>query len=180
MLRRKILREVFVWLLWIIFAMALARFLNAFVIVNAHVLTGSMEPTIMAHHRVFGLRTSYIFSEPARGDIIVFESPLPEEYSEAFIKRVVGLPGDVLAIISGITHINGIPLPESYIKNGFQEYFGPIEIPENAVFVMGDNRRYSRDSREWGILPLDSILGRIYFDFSPLPNFIANYVYAVE
>ena len=175
---RKILKEIAVWGLWVSFAAFLAAFLNHHVLVNAHVMTGSMEGTIMAENRVFGLRTSYIFRTPGRGDIIVFESPMPHEFPEPFIKRIIALPGEEIAITNGIVHIDGIPLTESYVETVAKRDFAPVVVPEGHVFLMGDNRNYSRDSREWGTICKSSIIGRIYLDFSPMPRIIANYVYA--
>ena len=175
---KKILKEVTIWGVWIGFSAFLAIFLNHHVLVNAHVLTGSMEGTIMAENRVFGLRTSYIFRTPGRGDIVVFESPLPQEFPQPFIKRIIALPGEEISITNGIVHINGMPLAESYVDNGTKGDFAPVVVPEGHVFLMGDNRNYSRDSREWGTICKSSIIGRIYVDFSPSPRIIANYVYA--
>ena len=179
-MKKRVVKEFVIWLLWILFAFLLSRFLNAHVLVNAQVLTGSMESTIMASHRVFGFRTSYLFSEPARGDIIVFPSPIPDEYTTPFIKRIIGLGGEELMIVSGIVYINGARLNESYAEVNIPQDFGPVVIPYGQVFVMGDNRDFSRDSREWGAIDIGDIIGRIYLDFSPLPSFIANYTFQEE
>lgn len=177
---KKAIKEAAVWIICIVVAILFSKFLNTHVLVNAKVLTGSMESTIMTNHRVFGLRTPFLFTQPNRGDIIVFSSPLLEEYSDPFIKRIIALPSEQLSIISGVTYINGTALPESYIDINHQEYFETITVPYGKVFVMGDNRRHSRDSREWGAIEMESIIGRIYLDFSPLPTIIANYVYAQD
>ncbi|MCL2397400.1 MAG: signal peptidase I [Defluviitaleaceae bacterium] len=178
MLTKKILRETSVWAFWAAFGIALSLLLNSHVLVNAHVLTGSMEGTIMAQNRVFGLRTSYIFSQPSRGDIIVFHSPLPDEFPQPFIKRIIALPGEEIAITGGIVHIDGTPLTESYVQTTARRDFAPTTIPCGHVFVMGDNRNRSRDSREWGTICKTDIIGRIYVEFSPIPSIISNYVYA--
>ena len=176
-MRRRIGKEILSWAIWISLGIALAMFLNSRVLVNAHVLTGSMEGTIMASSRVFGLRTSFIFDTPHRGDIIVFDSPLPQEYAEPFIKRVIALPGEEIKVYGGIVHIDGQAILESYVDQEMQRDFEPFVVPEGAVFVMGDNRNHSRDSRDWGAVCKSTIIGRIYLDFSPLPAFIGGYSY---
>ena len=174
---KKIAKELMLWGIWLAIGLAVSLLLNNLVLVNAQVLTGSMEGTIMTQSRVFGLRTGFLTSPPARGDIIVFESPLPEEFTEPFIKRVIALPGEEIAITGGVVHINGRPLAESYVVEDIRQDFSPVIVPYGTLFVMGDNRNYSRDSRDWGAIPKDSIIGRIYLDFSPLPMIVANYRY---
>lgn len=176
MIIRKIAKELLIWAVWLALGIAASVFLNNHVLVNAQVLTGSMEGTIMTHNRVFGLRAGFV-DTLQRGDIIVFSSPLPDEFEEPFIKRIIALPGEEIAIIGGIVHINGQPLEESYVTQPMRQDFAPITVPYGALFVMGDNRNYSRDSRDWGTIPMDSIIGRIYLDFSPLPAMIGNYSY---
>jgi len=174
----KIARELIIWIIWLSISIGASLFLNSYVLVNAQVLTGSMEGTIMTQSRVFGLRTGFLGGTPNRGDIIVFASPLPDEFEEPFIKRVIALPGEEIAIMDGIVHINGRPLAESYVTQATQRDFAPMVVPYGSLFVMGDNRNYSRDSRDWGSIPKDSIIGRIYFDFSPLPTMVGNYRYS--
>ena len=177
-LLKKIARELMLWGVWLAIGVSASLFLNNHVLVNAQVLTGSMEGTIMTQSRVFGLRTDFLaFGPPGRGDIIVFESPIPEEFTEPFIKRIIALPGEEISIKGGVVHINGRPLAESYVTEAMRRDFAPIIVPYGSLFVMGDNRNYSRDSREWGAIPKDSIIGRIYLDFSPLPSMVGNYVY---
>ena len=147
--------------------------LNSFVLLNAQVVTGSMESTIMTHDRVVGLR---LFDDIGRGDIVVFHSPLPEQYAEPFIKRVIGLPGEEVAISSGVLFINGAPVFESYVRRAGRD-FAPFAVPEGHFFVMGDNRDVSRDSREWGPIAADNIIGKIHITFGPMPVNIASYIY---
>ena len=175
---KKIAKELMLWAVWLVIGLSVSLILNNHVLVNAQVLTGSMEGTIMTQSRVFGLRTGFLADGSLRrGDIIVFESPLPDEFAEPFIKRVIALPGEEIAIIGGIVHINGHPLAESYVTGPAQHDFAPTIVPYGALFVMGDNRNHSRDSRDWGVIPKDSIIGRIYLDFSPLPTMVGNYIY---
>ena len=177
---KKIAKELVLWGFWLAIGVGLSLLLNNYVLVNAHVLTGSMESTIMTQSRVFGLRAGFFPDEPRRGDIIVFESPLPDEFDEPFIKRIIALPGEEIAIIGGIVHIDGRPLPESYLPEDMQRDFDPITVPYGRLFVMGDNRNYSRDSRDWGPICKTSIIGRIHLDFSPLPTIISTYIYTFD
>jgi len=174
---RKIAKELLIWCICLAVGIGASLFLNNHVLVNAQVLTGSMEGTIMTQSRVFGLRAGLFTDSVGRGDIIVFASPIPDEFSEPFIKRIIALPGEEIAIIGGEVHINGQPLAESYVADAMRQDFAPVTVPEGSIFVMGDNRNYSRDSREWGAISKDSIIGRIYLDFSPLPAMVGNYNY---
>ena len=173
MRRTPAVKEIFIWAFWIGLAIMFSVFLNSYVLVNAQVITGSMEGTIMTRDRVFGLR---FFDTPQRGDIIVFESPLPQYFNDPFVKRVVGLPGEQIAIFSGVLHIDGVPLPESYASQSRRD-FAPIIVPDGHFFVMGDNRNFSRDSREWGPIAAESIIGKIHITFSPRPVIIASHTY---
>ena len=172
---KKIAREALVWLVWLAVGASLSFLLSNFVIVNAHVITASMENTIMTENRVVGLR--FLFGEPRRGCIIVFNSPLPDEFTEPFIKRVIGLPGEVVAVTDGVVYIDGMPLIESYVTSPMRRDFAPVTVPDNHLFVMGDNRNISRDSRHFGPIPRADVIARIYFGFSPAPEILANYTY---
>jgi len=159
----KFAKELVVWALWIGLSAAATLALNSFVLLNAQVVTGSMESTIMTHNRVFGLR---FFDDISRGDIVVFDSPLPAQFSEPFIKRVIGLPGEKVAVVDGVLYINDAPMPESYVSHAGRD-FAPIVVPYGHYFVMGDNRDFSRDSREWGAICEGSIIGKIHIIFAP-------------
>lgn len=105
----------------------------------------------------------YRFHDPERGDIIVFQYPLDK--SRDFVKRVVGLPGDKLSMDGETVYINGEPLTEPYaIYQGMSPYgkFGPITVPEGHLFMMGDNRNNSQDSRVWGPLDMNLIHGKAF------------------
>ena len=106
-------REVFGWILIIAVAIVAALLLNRFIIVNAQVTSGSMTKTINTWDRVLGLRVDYWFHGPQRGDVIFFRNP--DDESEIYVKRVIGLPGDTVEIKSGVTYINGKALEESYL-----------------------------------------------------------------
>ncbi len=113
-------------------------------------------------------RLAYLFHAPQRGDIVVFE--YPRDTSRDFIKRVIGLPGEMVEIRNGQVLIDGIPLEEPYLPGSARAQMGamaPVRVPDDAVFVMGDNRGNSSDSRTWGPLPLDKIVGQAWFIYWP-------------
>lgn len=157
------------WVKVIIIAFVIALFLNYVVVINSTVPSGSMEPTIMTGSRMIGLRLSYSFSEPERGDIIIFK--YPDDTSQNFVKRIIGLPGETVEIIDGVTYIDGVALEEDYLaETPYEEDFGPYVVPEGCYFVMGDNRNNSKDSRYWEntFVPEEYIIGKALFCYWPL------------
>ena len=163
-------KELFQWVLVIIGAVLLAFLIDTFVIVNAQIPSGSMENTIMTGDRVFGNRLAYKFSDPKRFDIIIFK--YPDDESQLFIKRIIGLPGETVEIHDGNIYINGSdsPLEDVDIKEPMEGSFGPYTVPEGCYFVMGDNRNNSRDSRYWEntFVSEDEILGKAVLRYWPL------------
>ena len=148
---KAIIKEILSWVKVIVLAFVAALLLNKFVIVNANVPTGSMESTIQPDDRLIGFRLSYLFSEPQRGDIVIFEYPVNPE--EIYIKRIIALPGETMEIKDAKVYINGseTPIPEPYLKEDWIiENDGLVlTIPEEHYFVMGDNRNDSLDGRYW-------------------------------
>ena len=138
-------------------AFIIAFIFTQYIIVNAEVPTGSMKNTIMEGDRLIGFRLSYLFSKPERGDVIIFK--YPDDESENFVKRVIGLPGEKVTIKDSKIYINDSkePLKETYLKedwyweNGSEESGGELvyQVPEDSYFVLGDNRNNSKDSRLW-------------------------------
>ncbi len=149
--KKEVIKEIFSWIRVIVFAFLVALVLNKFVIVNANVPTGSMESTILPGDRLIGFRLSYLFDEPKRGDIIIFEYPVNPE--EIYIKRIIGLPGETIEIKDAKVYIDesDTPLDETYLKEDWIiENDGlSLEIPQGYYFVMGDNRNNSLDGRYW-------------------------------
>ena len=143
-----------------------------FILINATIPTESMENTIMSGTRVMGLKCSYWFSEPERGDVIVFQAP--DEPDIPYVKRVIGLPGETVEIVDGITYIDGKVLEEEYLAEPMKGSFGPYVVPEGAYFMMGDNRNHSLDARYWQntYVYKDAILGKVYFSYWPKINWI--------
>lgn len=165
------LREALSWVFTFAAAIVLALILKNFVIINATVPTGSMENTIMPGDDLFGYRLAYQFSEPKRGDIVIFKYPDDEE--EKYVKRIIGLPGETVTIVNAKVYINGseTPLDEAYLKEEWVVATGPFEyeIPADSYFVMGDNRNDSWDARYWEntFVHKDKIIGKAEFIYFP-------------
>lgn len=145
--KSKMIREVIEWGGVFVTALICSLFINYCIIVNARVPSSSMETTIMTGDRVIGSRLSYAFSEPQRGDIVIFKYPDNEKV--LFIKRIIGAPGDVIEVTDGQVLRNGEAIQEDYLKVVTEGEFGPYEVPEGHYFMMGDNRNNSADSRYW-------------------------------
>lgn len=103
--------------------------------------------------------------EPVHGDVVAFT--YPNDPSLDLVKRVVGLPGDVIERDSGYVIRNGHKLPESYVVRRDQRSIGELTVPADSYYVLGDNRRRSTDSRDWGFVPSDHIIGRVWFSYWP-------------
>ena len=135
-----------------------------------------MEPTLRVADRVIANRLVYGFHEPRRGDIVVFEAPARVETAcgtggGAFIKRIVGLPGEKLSMRNGYVLIDGVSLVEPYLRAAYRgrESGDWARISGDSYFVLGDNRTMSCDSRRWGLVPRDNIIGRADVTYWP-PN----------
>lgn len=166
-------RELFQWVAAIVAAVLIALAIDNFVIVNAQIPSGSMENTIMTGDRVIGNRFAYSFSDPQRFDIIIFR--YPDDESQLFIKRIIGLPGETVEIRDGKIYLNGSdePLEDVQTKETMVGSFGSYTVPENSYFVMGDNRNDSKDSRYWTntFVTKDEILGKAIFRYWPISEF---------
>jgi signal peptidase I len=175
-------------------AIGLALLIQAFVVKPYQIPSPSMEPTLDVGQRVLVDRVSYRFSDPGIGDIVVFHppegavsdpqcgapqphgevcpQPTDEEADTNFIKRIVAGPGDRLSIKNGHPVVNGVMAEEDFI-NPCHEVGNPcdfpktITIPPNDYFMMGDNRDHSDDSRFWGPVPRDWIIGQAFFTYWP-------------
>ena len=134
-------KEILSWIKTIILAVLLAFVVDTVFIVNATVPTGSMENTIMAGDRILALRTSYWFSDPERGDVVVFEDPDDPTGKTLYVKRIIGVGGDTVEVQDGEVLVNGQVQDEPYIKEITEGDFGPYHVPEGCYFMMGDNRK---------------------------------------
>lgn len=157
----------------VLIALFIALLLRLFVAEPRFIPSNSMEPTLKVGDRLVVEKVSYRFHPPQRGDIVVFEPPeqlLQFGYrkQQVFIKRVIGLPGQRIAVISGRVWVNDQPLEEPYVAAAPTYQFPAVQVPPGTLFVMGDNRNNSNDSHVWGFLPMGNIVGRAWFRFYPL------------
>jgi len=188
---KKVLQNIWQWTYVIIIAVVVFYIINVFVFERAQVDGPSMLPTLRDGESLFEYKTGYLFNEPERGDIVVFEHNIgrfeskfmpidPEQ--ENYVKRVIGLPGETIDIVDGHVYINEKLLVEPYLSSSTvtdlaQQYNVvnqpevkiefPYTIPEGEYFVMGDNREYSLDSRSIGSVSKDRIRGKVLFVMFP-------------
>jgi len=176
------------WIVTIVGAVAIVLAIKAWVINPYRIPSSSMEPTLHCARpatgcearfsdRVLANRFVYHFTEPARGDVIVFETP-PEAKAKCgaggtFVKRIVGLPGEKVQVRvhrgAAFVYVDGRRLEEPYVEHDRRD-IGPAEsftVPGGSYFVMGDNRSQSCDSRVWGSVPRDNIIGKVFMTYWP-------------
>lgn len=148
-MNKNIIKEIISWILVFAVAFVVALFINKVLVFKVEVPTGSMIDTINIGDKVWSYRQAYLFGDPKRGDIIVF--PFPDNEEKDYIKRIIGLPGEVIeGREDGLVYVDGEPLEESsYVTDPINAPFGPFTVPENSYFMMGDNRLDSVDSRYW-------------------------------
>lgn len=172
-------RNTIEWLAVIVIAILLAVLIKTFVIQAFKIPSASMEPTLMPGDRVVVNKLSYRMHDVNRGDVIVFSrpprAPSGPEDPEQLIKRVIGLPGDTVTARDGQVYINDKRLVEPYLPKGTPTYDidNPVKIPEGQLWVMGDNRTNSGDSRVFGPIESSSIVGRAFFIIWPPGRFNA-------
>lgn len=152
----------------VVVAVLLALFIRTFVAEARFIPSGSMEPTLMIDDRLIVEKLTYDFLKPTRGQIIVFMPPPTAHSDQAFIKRLIGMPGDTIEIANGQVIINGVPQKEPYIAAPPDYYMPKTRVPQGNYFMMGDNRNNSQDSHIWGFLPRENIIGQAVFRFWPL------------
>lgn len=154
-------------------ALALALFIRLFIAEPRFIPSDSMVPTLQIGDRLVVEKVSYFVQSPVTGDIVVFDPPPQLQLygyapDKAFIKRIIGTPGDTVQVQNGVVYLNGQPLVEPYIAESPNYQLDPVSVPADQFFVMGDNRNNSNDSHVWGFLPQQNIIGRAVFRFFPL------------
>lgn len=161
------------WLISIIVAVALAFCIRTFIFEPYMVQGSSMYPTLVNNERLIVDKLSYFITDPKKGEIIVFR--YPKDQSRDFIKRVIAVGGDTIEMRDGKVFVNGVMLEENYIykddpKGSNMSNYKKTVVPEDHIFVLGDNRNNSEDSRfaDVDFVPLDLVKGRALFAFWPL------------
>ncbi len=150
-------------------ALILSLILKSYVVEARLIPSGSMLPTIQLQDRVLVNKFIYRFHPPQRRDIIVFEPPPNTGSNHDYIKRVIGLPGDIIEVRDGRVYVNKKPQDEPYILEPPRYQYGPVIVPDDALFVMGDNRNNSQDSHyftSW--LKIDKVKGKAFVRYWPL------------
>ncbi|MBM7701845.1 signal peptidase I [Metabacillus iocasae] len=171
--------ELWEWLKAIVIAVLLAAVIRYFLFAPIVVDGLSMMPTLHDQNRMIVNKLSYKIGEPERFDIVVFHATEDKDY----IKRIIGLPGDHIEYKDDVLYINGKPYDEPYLEQYKSEIIdgsltqdfkleditgGQAVVPENHIFVMGDNRRYSKDSRQIGFIEMDRVLGETNTVYWPI------------
>jgi len=171
-------RTIIEYVVLAVVAIAVALLIQAFLVKPYRIPSESMENTLLIGDRVLVDRISWRFSDPKRGDIVVFHPPFS---GPVLIKRIIGMPGDVISLSEGAVYINGKPLSEPYVRkvNGKPEpsepfsnglpwsLQQPFKVPAGSYFLMGDNRTDSGDSRDFGPIARDQFVGRAFARYWP-------------
>jgi signal peptidase I len=167
---RTALRAAWLWLVelgeTVLPAIVIAVLINLFLAQATRVYGSSMEPNLHTNQRLVVEKVSYHLHAPRRGDVVVIR--MPERGPELLIKRVIALAGETIEVRGGVVYIDGEPLEESYLPRKTTGTYGPTTIPEGNVFVMGDNRGASNDSRIFGPVPLDRVVGHAWVSYWPI------------
>ncbi len=161
MAKNKIAKEILEWALTIIIPVVAALLIHQYLFTFARVDGTSMLDTLHENNIMGVSRLHYRLNEPQRGEIITCN--YPGEGNKLFVKRIIGLPGETIEIREGTVYIDGEPIAETYLTRVDDQSMDPITLAKDEIFVMGDNRPISRDSRAVGPLTLDEIYGRVLF-----------------
>ncbi|SDB82121.1 signal peptidase I [Shouchella lonarensis] len=166
--------ELWSWLKVIMVALLLTFVIRTFIMTSTTVKGVSMEPTASTGDRIFVNQATYYFGEPERFDVIVFKASEDADY----IKRVIGLPGDIIRYEDDVLYVNDEAIPEPFLAEArasmvhgrlyTTDYVSHTVVPEGYVFVLGDNRRKSSDSRQLGFIDMNDIIGKAGLRFWPL------------
>ena len=167
-------KKLFEWVYTLGLAVLLSLFVRTYVAEARWVPTESMYPTIKIGDHLLVDKVSYKINSFQRGDVVVFKAPPATNRNEVMVKRLIGLPGDTIEIKNGVTYINNAILKEPYVTEKVYTDFEPFKIPEGSLFMMGDNRNNSYDSRSWGVVPADYVIGKAlvcYYPFNSIKLF---------
>lgn len=150
-----------------VLAVAIAVVLVVFFYQPVKVEGRSMMPSLVDQERIFINKFAYRFTPVARGDVIVFRCPT--DTSRSYIKRVIAMPGDRVAIVDGVVRVNGVPLDEPYVPTAFRDRrsMDEMRVPDEEYFVLGDHRNRSSDSRDFGVVDRHAIDGKAVFIYWP-------------
>ena len=173
--RRQRRRRVFVeWIVIVIAAVLVSFFMRTFAFQTFFIPSASMQPTLMIGDRIIVSKLSVDFGTIHRGDILVFKAPPAENCGEPvtdLVKRVIGLPGDHLTSKGNTIYVNGNPIDETWTHTEpLGQAIGNVTVKSNQYFMMGDNRDNSLDSRYWGFVPDQNIVGKAFFIWMNLGN----------
>lgn len=155
----------------VVTAAILAFGIRTFVAEARYIPSSSMEPTLQINDRLIIEKLSYHFQEPKQGDIVVFnptEALKQQNFTDAFIKRIIGTPGDKVEVRGGRVYLNDKLLTEDYIAERPLYDYGPAIVPSGHYLVLGDNRNNSYDSHYWGFVPKQKLIGRAFVRFWPV------------
>jgi signal peptidase I len=167
----KAIREVLDWVIIIAVAFGASYALRHWVVQPYRIQMSSMETTVFPNDLVMVDKLSYHFHQPRRGDVIIFWPP-GITTGDPYIKRVIGLPGETVEAKDGKIYVNGKAADEPYLHGYVMPDFSPTPVPQGQLFVMGDNRAVSLDSRSFGTVSTSSIIGRGMFAYWPLKHFV--------
>jgi len=168
---RHLRHEIRVWTRDLLIAIGLALVIIIFLYQPVKVEGTSMAPLLSDQERIFINKFVYRFEPIERGDVVVFWYPL--DRTKSFIKRVIALPGESVQIRQGMVYVDGQEIKEPYVPPQYEDLsdYGPVQVPPNMYFVMGDHRISSNDSRVFGPVPSRFIYGRAVFAYWPVDHF---------
>ncbi|MGI5851304.1 MAG: signal peptidase I [Clostridiales bacterium] len=157
------------WIQAILIAIVVSVVIRLFLFETTLVYGNSMESTLRDRDRVIINKLVYHLYTPSRGDIVVFKNP--DNSNENYVKRVIGIAGDTVEVLDQKVYINDQLLDEPYLDVETENDFPKFEVPEDTIFVMGDNRNRSQDSRYIGPIPVENIIGKAQLRIWPISDF---------
>ncbi len=163
--------HIWAWVRDLVVSVLIAALIIVFLYQPVKVEGTSMMPQLTDQQRIFINKFVYKFEEIERGDVVVFWYPM--DTSKSYIKRVVGLPGEVVRIGNGRVYVNGAPLSEPYVVSDFldQQSYPPVRVEPDRYYVLGDHRNSSNDSRSWGTVSREYIYGKAVLVYWPVDKF---------